>query len=106
MNLDGVVAVHESEAAAREFAPGIVIRELWREPGGRMVARVEIAAGACWPELDVHEPGPELVYVLHGEFHDGALAHRAGTFLHHPRGTSHWPQSRSGCALLVFYPDG
>ena len=106
MNLDGVRSLHESQAHARSLGPGITILELWKEASGRSVYRVDIAPGACWPELDVHEPGPELVYVLAGDFGDGQSTYPQGTFLHHPRGTSHWPQSVGGCSLLVVYPDG
>jgi len=106
MNLEGVRAMHVESAPTRAFAPGITIAELWKEASGRGVYRVDIAPGARWPGLDVHAPGPELVYVLEGDFQDGRDTHPAGTFLHHPAGTSHWPQSVTGCALLVIYPDG
>lgn len=106
MNLDGIRSLHASAAPSRDLAPGITLRELWKEPSGRSVYRVDLVAGATWPSLDVHEPGPELVYVLEGDFHDGATSYPAGTFLFHPAGSSHWPQSATGCSLLVIYPDG
>ena len=106
MNLEGVQSLHESAAPTRSPGPGITIVELWKEPAGRAVLRVDIAPGACWPGLDVHEPGAELVYVLAGDFGDGRATYPKGTFLHHPRGTSHRPQSVGGCSLLVMFPDG
>jgi hypothetical protein len=47
-----------------------------------------IAAGAKCPELDVHSPGPEEVYVISGIFNDGAHDHRAGSFIHNPAGSA------------------
>jgi hypothetical protein len=46
------------------------------------------------------------VYVLDGDFDDGAHVYRTGDFLHHPAGSSHSPRSVEGCRLLVYYPEG
>ncbi|MBR7832559.1 cupin domain-containing protein [Actinospica durhamensis] len=67
---------------------------------------LEMDAGARWPRPDVHEPGPEEVYVVSGVFHDGARDHPAGTFLHAPAGTWHLPGTETGCTLFLFYPAG
>jgi anti-sigma factor ChrR (cupin superfamily) len=66
----------------------------------------EIAPGAVYPDLDVHEPGAEEVFVVSGDFCDGKNTYPAGTFIHHPAGSSHVPQSRDGCMLFVFFPEG
>ena len=84
---------------------GVRVREIWRE-GVRRALEVEIPAGSQWPGVDYHVPGPEEVYVLSGDFDDGANVYRAGTFLHHPAGSSHSPRSVEGCRLFVFYPEG
>ena len=84
---------------------GVRVRTLWRD-GVKRALEVEIDAGAQWPGLDHHVPGPEELYVLSGDFDDGANVYRAGTFLHHPVGTSHSPRSVEGCRLFVFYPEG
>ena len=89
----------------RSPGEGIRVREVWRE-GARRALEVEIGAGAQWPGIDYHVPGPEEVYVLSGDFDDGANVYRAGTFLHHPAGSSHSPRSTEGCSLFVFYPEG
>lgn len=91
--------------AERSPGPGIHVRELWGE-GVKRALEVEIEAGAQWPGIDHHVPGPEEVYVLSGDFDDGANVYRAGTFLHHPAGSSHSPKSVEGCRLFVFYPEG
>jgi anti-sigma factor ChrR (cupin superfamily) len=44
--------------------------------------------------------------VLSGDLGDGANVYPAGTFLHHPAGSSHSPRSKEGCRLFVFYPEG
>jgi hypothetical protein len=102
-SLTGVVA--GSLLAERSPGEGIRVRELWRD-GVKTAMEVEIAAGARWPGVDHHVPGPEEVYVVSGDFGDGANVYPAGTFLHHPAGSSHVPQSVGGCRLFVFYPEG
>jgi hypothetical protein len=91
--------------AERSPGPGVQVRELWRE-GVKHALEVEFAPGAQWPGIDHHVPGPEEVYILSGDLDDGANVHRAGTFLHHPAGSSHSPKSVEGCRLFVFYPEG
>jgi hypothetical protein len=84
---------------------GVRVRTLWKD-GVKRALEVEFDAGAQWPGLDYHVPGPEEVYVLSGDFDDGANVYPAGTFLHHPAGSSHSPRSAQGCKLFVFYPEG
>ena len=102
-DVSGVVA-----GALREERPlgeGIRVREIWQE-GVKRALEVEFDPGAQWPGIDHHVPGPEEVYVLSGDLDDGANVYRAGTFLHHPAGSSHSPRSAEGCRLFVFYPEG
>jgi quercetin dioxygenase-like cupin family protein/uncharacterized damage-inducible protein DinB len=101
--LSGVVAGRDLGTAER--SDKIRVRTLWRD-GVKRALEVEMDAGAEWPHLDRHAPGPEEVYVLSGDFDDGANVYRAGTFLHHPAGSSHRPRSSEGCRLFVFYPEG
>jgi hypothetical protein len=42
---------------------------------------------------------------MHGVFNDGTRDYPAGTFIHHPIGSSHIPQSAIGCTLFIFYPE-
>jgi hypothetical protein len=37
---------------------------------------------------------------------DGVRDYPAGSFIHAPAGSSHVPQSETGCTLFVFYPEG
>jgi hypothetical protein len=103
-DVSGVVAGNR-EGAVRSPGEGIRIRELWAD-GIRRALEVEFAPSAQWPGLDYHVPGPEEVYVLDGDFDDGAHVYRTGDFLHHPAGSSHSPRSVEGCRLLVYYPEG
>lgn len=84
---------------------GVRVHELWSD-GLRRALEVVFDPGAQWPGLDYHVPGPEAVYVLRGDFDDGANVHHTGAFLHHPAGSSHSPRSTDGCALFVYYPEG
>lgn len=103
-NLTGVVAGVKN-GQHRSIGPGVRVYDLWTG-GVRRALQVEIDAGAQWPGLDHHVPGPEEVFVVSGDFHDGADRYDAGTFLHHPAGTSHSPTSERGCVLFVYYPEG
>jgi len=47
-----------------------------------------------------------VVYVVSGVFNDGVRDYPAGSFTHNPAGSSHVPQSKTGCTLFVFYPEG
>jgi hypothetical protein len=102
-NVTNVVA--GSLIEERSPGNGVRVREIWRE-GVKRALEVEIPARGQWPGVDYHVPGPEEVYVLSGDFDDGANVYRAGTFLHHPAGSSHSPRSVEGCRLFVFYPEG
>lgn len=94
------------DAPVKERFPGIRLRPLWKGANGASAHVLEIDAGGRWEGLDVHEPGPEEVYVVSGVFNDGVRDYPAGTFIHNPAGSSHVPQSATGCVLFVFYPEG
>lgn len=90
----------------RPYADGIEPRQLWEGDAGWKFFVVDIAPGAVWPNLDVHEPGAEEVFVVSGVFNDGVRDYPAGSFIHCPAGSSHVPQSETGCRLVVFHPEG
>lgn len=94
------------DAPVREIAPGIRCRDLWEGDNDAKAQMLEIDPGARFQGIDVHEPGPEEVFVVSGVFNDGTRDFPAGTFIHHPAGSSHVPQSREGCVLFVFFPEG
>ena len=107
IDLAGVVARHWQEVPARELChPGFSTRLLWSGADGRRALLFEIEPGAVYPELDVHWPGAEEVFVLSGSFCDGVNTYPAGTFIHHPPGSAHIPQSTTGCVLFVYFPEG
>ncbi|MGK5639526.1 cupin domain-containing protein [Streptomyces sp. URMC 126] len=105
-HVPGYVWTAARDVPAREIFPGIRQRSLWRGANGASAHVVELDPGACWEGLDVHEPGPEEVFVVSGVFNDGERDYPAGTFLHAPAGSSHIPQTTTGCVLFVFYPEG
>jgi quercetin dioxygenase-like cupin family protein len=102
----GYVSVMAGEVPAREVFPHVSLRTLWKGGNGAVAALLEIGPGGSWPKRDVHEPGPEEVYVVAGVFNDGARDYPAGTFLHAPAGSWHVPASAGGCTLFLFYPEG
>ena len=94
-----------ADVPVRELFPGIRLRSLWS--GGLATAHVlEMDPGSSWEGIDVHEPGPEEVYVVDGVFNDGNRDYPAGSFIHCPAGSSHVPQTSAGCTLFLFYPEG
>ena len=103
---EGYTSVFAAEAPVRELFPGIRLRPLWSGPTGAHANVLEMDPGTSWPRRDVHEPGPEEVFVVDGTFNDGARDYPAGTFLHAPAGSWHVPATTTGCTLFLFYPEG
>jgi quercetin dioxygenase-like cupin family protein/heme-degrading monooxygenase HmoA len=97
---------NKEDAKAEAPYPGVRVRRLWTGERGVRAVLVEIDAGRRFPEVDRHDTGPEEVYVVSGVFNDGERDYPAGTFIHNPRGSSHVPQSKNGCVLFLFYPEG
>ena len=104
-NLHGVVGINWRDVPATEICFGIRKRDLWRGVDGATAQIVEIDACATFPRLDVHS-GAEEIFVVSGVFGDGAREYGAGSFIHNPAGTSHVPQSKDGCVIFVFSPQG
>jgi len=99
-------ALSEDALVKEKFGGTVRVRTLWRSSDGPVAQVVELDPGACWEGLDVHEPGPEEVYVVSGVFNDGVRDYPAGSFIHNPKGSAHVPQSKTGCTIFVFYPEG
>jgi len=108
MNLDGVFDVQVNSVAPVELYPGVRLRTLLSSDllMGTKIQYVEIDPGGRFLGLDVHRPGPEEVFVLEGVFNDGVWDYPAGSLIHNPAGSSHIPQSKTGCRLLVLLPQG
>jgi anti-sigma factor ChrR (cupin superfamily) len=100
------VHVNQNDVASREVFPGVRRRLLWHSVSGAKAQILEIDPGAGFLKLEVRHPGPEEIYVVSGTFNDGAHDYPAGSFVHAPAGSSHLPQSREGCVLFVFSPEG
>lgn len=81
-------------------------RPLWVGADGATAHVLEMAPGSRWEGSDVHEPGPEEVFVVSGTFDDGVREYPVGSFIHAPAGSWHVPQTVTGCTLFVFYPEG
>jgi anti-sigma factor ChrR (cupin superfamily) len=93
------------DAPARELFAGITLRPLWTN-GVAAAYVLQMEPGSHWEGIDVHDPGPEEVFVVDGVFNDGIRDYPAGSFIHAPAGSSHVPQSEKGCTLFLFYPEG
>jgi hypothetical protein len=112
MSVDAFVAIHPDDVEPVEIGDGIVVRRLFRagpEPTAHRAVLVSFPAGSQWPGDDVHEPGPEGVYIVQGTFHGltgPGSVHGAGTYLHCAAGTRHSPSTETGGELFVYYPEG
>lgn len=106
MNFAGVISSNWNDIEATECADGITVRVLWEGDNGKRALVYEFAAGAVYPGIDVHEVGPEQVYVISGVFNDGREDFTAGSFTYNPKGSAHAPQTESGCVILVLHPEG
>jgi anti-sigma factor ChrR (cupin superfamily) len=93
------------DAPVRELFPGIRLRPLWSGAVAKAFV-LQMEPGSRWQGVDVHDPGPEEVFVVDGVFNDGNRDYPAGSFIHAPAGSSHVPQSAKGCTLFLFYPEG
>jgi anti-sigma factor ChrR (cupin superfamily) len=96
----------ENSPAKEKFGGMVKVYTLWQSTEGAKAQVVEIKPRGCWEGVDVHEPGPEEVFVVSGVFNDGVRDYPEGSFIHNPAGSSHVPQSKTGCKLFVFYPEG
>lgn len=102
--MNEIVWKSTKDIPSQPVSPGISVRQLWQ---GELSARamvVEISAGAQWEGIDTHVDNSEEVFVVSGTFNDGIRDYPVGTFIHHPVGSSHVPQSETGCTLFIFYP--
>jgi anti-sigma factor ChrR (cupin superfamily) len=106
IDLTGVESAFWQSAPSKEIYPGVIKRDLWQGRNGAKALILEFAPGARFTELDEHFPGPEEVYVVSGTFSDGVNEYPAGSFIHNPTGSAHVPQSPTGCAIFVFFPEG
>ena len=108
LNLRGVTSLRADDVPSVDYYPGVRRRTLHASetPGGPRILQVEMDAGKMFLDLDVHNSGPEYIYVVEGVFSDGAHEYPPGTFIRYPAGSSHIPQSKSGCKLIVILPSG
>ena len=90
----------------RTLDGGVAVRKIWGTTGEVRVLAVDWSPGGQWPGLDVHDGGPEVVYVVSGDLIDGDAILHPGEAAIYPPGSSHSPRSENGCRLLVFYPKG
>lgn len=92
------------DSPSQQVSEGISVRQLWQSEASAQAVVVEIAPGARWDGIDFHKDNSEEVFVISGVFNDGVRDYPTGTFIHHPVGSSHIPQSTTGCKLFIFYP--
>ncbi|MDX3694899.1 cupin domain-containing protein [Streptomyces europaeiscabiei] len=103
--LAGFEVNRADEAPRRQVTEGIVMRMLQEGAEGSLSAMlIDFDPGAKFGE-EIHQE-QEILFVLEGEFHDGEHVHPAGTLITAQKGSVHWPQSQTGCRVLVLYPNG
>ncbi|GAA3399281.1 cupin domain-containing protein [Streptomyces roseoviridis] len=103
--LTGFDVTRADQASRRRVKDGIAVTMLREGPQDELSAMIiDFEPGAVFGE-ELHAT-PEILFVLEGEFHDGEQVHPAGTLITARSGSVHWPQSETGCRVLVLYPDG
>lgn len=102
--MNEIISANWKEQPMQEVFTGIHACQLWAAKTGAKAIVVKIEPGGKWQGYDVHEQGSEEIFVIEGTFNDGECDYPAGTFIHNPIGSSHIPQSDTGCLLFVFYP--
>jgi quercetin dioxygenase-like cupin family protein len=102
--MNEIVFANWKNQPMQEIFPGISVCELWKNQAGSKAVVVNIEPGGKWQGWDKHETSPEEIFVIDGTFNDGKRNYSAGTFIHHPIGSRHIPQSKTGCLLFVFCP--
>lgn len=112
MDATQVITIHVDAIEPDIVGDGIAVHRLYRsgpEPNASRALLVRFPPGAHWPGIDVHEPGPEDLYVVSGVFSgltgEGSV-HGPGSFIHLDKGTGHSPSSTTGGELFVYYPHG
>ena len=100
-----IVWKNTADSPSQKVSDGISACSLWQGESSAQAMVVEIAPGAKWDGIDSHDDNSEEVFVVDGVFNDGVRDYPAGTFIHHPIGSSHIPQSATGCRLFIFYPE-
>ncbi|MFE8940955.1 cupin domain-containing protein [Streptomyces sp. NPDC007872] len=103
--LAGFDVTRADQASRRQVTDGIAVTMLREGTDDELSAMlIDFEPGAVFGE-ELHQTS-EVLFVLEGEFHDGQQIHPAGTLITATAGSVHWPQSETGCRLLVLYPDG
>lgn len=69
-----------------------------------VVMELTFAPGAAFGE-DVHMR-PEILVITDGVFSDGNAEYGKGSIIVGTPGSSHYPQSASGCTVLAIHPAG
>ncbi|WP_327352359.1 cupin domain-containing protein [Streptomyces sp. NBC_01304] len=84
-----------------EIGPGIEARLL---PGaeGLRVWVIDLAPGAEWPDVDVHETYGEGYFVVEGTLIEGEREHGPGTYVAFGPRTSHRPRTATGVRAFGF----
>lgn len=100
-----IVWSNGQDSPVQPIFSGISARQLWQGDNGAQAVMVEFEPGARWEGVDFHQDNSEEVLVMSGVFNDGTRDYPAGTFIHHPIGSTHIPQSKVGCTLFIFYPE-
>ena len=106
VNYDGITTSNWMHITPVEVAPGIFERKIWGGDSGQRATVLEFKPEAQYPGIDVHLSGPEQLYVISGVFNDGKHDYNEGTFINNPVGSAHIPQSKTGCMVLVLFPEG
>ncbi|GAA2588272.1 cupin domain-containing protein [Actinomadura fulvescens] len=99
-----ILPVDVDAVPAEEVGPGILVRMLPGMQGIRTWV-IDLAPGAQWPGLDVHETYGEAYFVVEGEVIEGDRTYGPGTYVAFGPETSHRPRTETGARAFGFNYD-
>ena len=99
-----ILPVDVDEVPPVELGPGVCVRMLPGMPGIRTWV-IDLAPGAEWPDLDVHESYGEAYFVVSGEVIEGDRTHGPGTYVAFGPEDDHRPRTETGVRAFGFNYD-
>lgn len=97
----GFSVVEVDGAIEIQVGQGCVRRDLPSRNGVRIWV-VDMAPGAEWPRVDVHDDQGEDIFVASGELIEGDRTIRAGSFVQFAPHSRHRPRTNTGVRLFGF----
>lgn len=101
VNYEGILSVLLDDVIPNEITKGVKQYKFKENSDGKLTAIYKFDKNSKLPFIDKHDLFDEYIFVISGVFNDGNKEYKEGSFIINPKGTSHIPQSKEGCTILV-----